>query len=214
MSRPVGATKYSVNNEFFSKPNVLNCYWAGFLAADAALNPDRNNVRLGISTKDEEHLKRFRNDICFNGPVRYSNDLCIVEVYSVRWRQDLRKNFNITPRKTFTLMPPAQLTYQKALAFVAGYIDGDGCIGTYQNTNGRSTKLYDMPTISVLGTKSITQWICSIVNHTCGSNERSAKPFKRDNVYQYSFYGKRAVVFADQIRQLSIPVLDRKWSQV
>ena len=214
MSRPIGSTKYQVNDGFFCHPNKINSYWAGFLAADGALTPERNNVRLGISTKDENHLENFKSDIDFNGPIRYSNDLCVLEVYSKQWRESLEKNFHVTPRKTFTLTFPKGLSSMSTLAFIAGYIDGDGCIGTYKNTNGQSDKLYDMPSISVIGTRDITERICFVVNDVCGSNERSSRPFRRKNVYQYSFYGKRAKAFAEIMRKLNVPLLDRKWSQV
>lgn len=36
---------YSYNEQFFSKPNVLNSYWAGFIAADFYIRKSEKKIR-------------------------------------------------------------------------------------------------------------------------------------------------------------------------
>jgi len=205
MSRPVGSTKYHVNDDFFCQPNKINSYWAGFLAADGALTPYRNNVRLGISIKDEKHLERLRHDVGFNGPIRYSNDLCILEVYSRTWRQSLKENFYVTPQKSLTLKPPVHLNHECSMAYIAGYIDGDGW-----RTQSRNT-----PAIGFQGTETVTCWIAGFLNTHFPATRKDTSPSKRSdaNCWQATIYGARVIELTQSIKTLELPLLERKWHE-
>jgi len=57
---------YNVNDDYFSEPNLNNCYWAGFIAADGyILKPSDNSVSLSImlSKKDILHLECLKKEI-------------------------------------------------------------------------------------------------------------------------------------------------------
>ena len=62
--------QHNVNDDFFNNPNILNCYWAGFIAADGCIGRRNNNVlSIGLSSKDKQHLETFKNNINFSGPI-------------------------------------------------------------------------------------------------------------------------------------------------
>lgn len=64
--------KYVFNKKYFVKPNLQNCYWAGFITADGNLS-DTSNKRLVITLaeKDINLLTRFKKDIHYTGKIYY-----------------------------------------------------------------------------------------------------------------------------------------------
>lgn len=205
MNRPIGSIVYYVNEKFFLRPNTINAYWAGFIAADDALTPDRNNVRLGISMKDRQHLDRFKSDVRFAGPVREYDDMCVIEVYSAYWRADLARHFNIYPRKSLALMPPRSLSHDQTIAFIAGYIDGDGWRTKTRNTEA----------MGVQGTQDVVAWICDFMNANFPATKKDTKPLKRTDAqcWQATFYGQRVLDLVAAARHLGLPLLERKWHE-
>lgn len=150
------------NEKFFSVPNLLNSYWAGFIAADGtigqAYNYDSYKFALILKETDINQLIQFKKDI-----QAYDSDLCFIKqahtktkkvsckvgVYLTLTKEeidDLAK-WGIIKNKTLILEPPTlDLTYEQKLAYIKGYIDGDGSI----SKNG---------TCTVLGTKNLLSWI-------------------------------------------------------
>ena len=62
--------QYNVDDNFFNKPNIINCYWAGFIAADGCITGrNKNKLYIGLSSKDKQHLEVFKKTICFDGPI-------------------------------------------------------------------------------------------------------------------------------------------------
>jgi hypothetical protein len=203
MSRPVGSTQYYVNDYFFCQPHIINSYWAGFIAADGCLTPDRNNIRLYISQKDQPHLEKLKETIGFDGPIRLSRDCCVLEVYSRYWRESLEKHYCVTPQKTLTLMPPNNLSYDASLSYIAGYIDGDGW-----RTQSRNT-----PVIGFQGTEEVVRWITGFLNMHFPAARNNTVPAKRKDseCWQATVYGNRVIEFTRAVLKLDVPVLERKW---
>ena len=48
------------DENFFGIPNLINSYWAGFLAADGNIRTNKKSLSLQISDKDFEHIKCFQ----------------------------------------------------------------------------------------------------------------------------------------------------------
>lgn len=107
------ASKYSANNDFFAVPNNLNCYWAGFIAADGCVVESKNcktkTLKIEITDSDREHLKKFADDVEFNGEIKSGivkrgeingrilksrNTASINISCSQKWFEDLESNFN------------------------------------------------------------------------------------------------------------------------
>lgn len=116
----------ALNREFFSTVTPESAYFAGFIAADGCIIG--NSVSIGLAPKDEEWLEQFRRVAAIPQPIR-TDKQGYVRLYVTcrQWCDDLRHNFNITPRKSLTIRPP-RLAGALAWAFVRGYFDGDGTV--------------------------------------------------------------------------------------
>jgi len=120
----------------FNNLDKTKAYWLGFLAADGYVY--KNYLCLGISEKDLEHLKKFKNFMEVKNKIE-ENDI----TNSVRIRignKKLVKNlkrYNIRPRKSY--MNESLIEYipdsMKGF-FIAGFFDGDGSVFSYKAHKG------------------------------------------------------------------------------
>lgn len=215
---------FTKHDSFFKEPNILNCYWAGFIAADGYVRNKPIQLGITLSIKDKDHLNKFKEDINYTGPI---HDRKIKRVYkeqeivgefvnlticsSQEILFDLFNNFNIVPRKSSVLQPPNLESLNLKLAFIIGLIDGDGTI--YVDSNGRLQ-------ISIVGTYEITSWICNIFNKLIPSkNKHIAKAKLRTdrgsfNHATYKITGYRAEAIFKILQQIDVPKLNRKWNFV
>lgn len=187
------------NEDYFAVPNLENSYWAGFIAADGCIHPhDTKSSQLVIQLKssDGHHLKHLQTSIK-SGSLLDSGSKTRYRVSSNKICDDLKHTYNITPRKTFTLEPP-ELTDNLAYAYVAGYIDGDGC---YDSSKGR-------PRLRILGTFSILEWMSDIYNL-----DRNPTKRPEENIYRLELHGNDAINVRKSFEQLDLPLLDRKKSR-
>ena len=141
-------TKYTKNKDYFlNKDNLEVCYWAGFIAADGCVHRKYYGVSFDLSERDAKHLELFAKAVGSNASVKYRVGSCgtpMASFYinSIEFTKNLCENFNITPVKTHTLKPPLHLAYSSKLAYLAGLIDGDGCINI-RRANVKGVK-YDL----------------------------------------------------------------------
>jgi hypothetical protein len=145
-----------INYSFFSKPNEINSYWAGFIAADGCIIDTDRSKRLSInlSSKDKNHLVLLSNllDVPLYTYKTKQHDVSRLSLRSNKLCLDLENNFNITPRKSLTLKPP-KLSAKLQRSFISGYFDGDGSLYVIRN------KRYTYPGLSILGTEAMLLWI-------------------------------------------------------
>lgn len=128
--------RYTCNQNFFSEPDIVNSYWAGFIAADGCVMRRDNNLNIGIHHRDYLHLEKFINVVKFNGYIHFLKDMGIVNLYGVQYiLDDLKNIFSITERKSLTLQPPKIYIEDYIRAFIRGYFDGDGCLCYYKKKN-------------------------------------------------------------------------------
>ncbi len=191
---------------------------AGFIAADGCVKHSKewNSITLSISLgiKDREHLQRFTEDIEFTGNVkehynkggygRNGHTTCRVDVMTAKQvSQDLEQNFNITPRKTFTLQPP-NIEEDNALAYIAGFIDGDGSISLIQ-------KKYPLCQIGS-ASESMLIWIKSILR--VGHKISCYKTKSGSDFFSIKMSGKPFVNTLLHIKTFGLPLLERKWKNI
>lgn len=187
---------------FFKKPTLENSYWAGFIAADGCIYKSKSGKRellIGLAEVDKDHLLKFKsaigagninnsvNTTAGKGYVQskyqlYSDDVC----------QDLENLFGIVERKSLILEPP-NLNGDLALAYIAGYIDGDGC---YTHTN-------NTPRLTITGTRDVLLWISKQFN-----KEKEPKLYKK--IYNLYYNGPDAIEAWNSYRALDVPFLERK----
>lgn len=212
-----------VDLNFFSKPTPRSSYWAGFIAADGNIKKGKNLVRVKLGEQDRLHLEQFARDCKYLGVIKeavknkssFAPNKKAFEfgVYAKQWIKDLYEKYNITPAKSLTLKPPQELDLKNTMAFICGIIDGDGCI--YEATNWKNETIIGC---SIIGTQAILEWIKSIIDIQCPQHKmahtKSEVRLNKKGFYTYKFAGNRLKNFFYLIRELDLPILQRKWGKI
>lgn len=197
--------KYQLNETFFDEVGLLQSYWAGFIAADGCVSYKRNRLAIRLHVKDAEHLEKFREAVGYTGPTHKvaargtSGPQVLLQCHSVhKWLANLREFYNITPRKSLTLKSP-DLDEKNAMAYIIGYIDGDGCVSK--------------KSVQLIGTKEVLTWIKGWFDYWAPIKRMAnVRPFK--NYSLYSVGGKRAMSLLLTMLSVAVPRLERKWSWI
>jgi len=205
--------KVFFTEDFFETPNLLNCYWAGFIAADGNVKKDKQELSIQISDKDYEHLKSFAESIKFTGKIsRYTRKngitMCNAHFNSEKLVDDLEKNFNIIPQKTFKLIPPNIEEKELIDAFMVGYIDGDGCITT--------RKKYGTLGFDIRSTIELNNWFLKRIEEVC-EDKINAKLQIEDNSKNHSRFkiqSSKSEKVLRYLNKIDVPKLQRKWGKI
>jgi hypothetical protein len=143
------------NEAYFSIPNSVNSYWAGFLAADGSIY--KNNVT--FYQREIEPLEKLRAEIGHTCKILNRDRGFTIEnsisFASQQMVDDLKNNYFITPAKSLTLRPPKHLDRDCSLSFITGFIDGDGTISFARNKKTG----YEYPVVSITGTRPMLEWM-------------------------------------------------------
>ena len=209
---------YSVNDCFFSEYNILSCYYAGLLAADGCVRNEKH-FSLTQSGKNKVLIESFIKDISYTGLIYKENPKngktsFRVSITSRKIVKDLEEKFNITTKKSLTLVPPEISEKNLTMSFIAGLIDGDGSVGLY-NFKGKDKKV---PIVTVCGTLEIIQWANNFINKEFPSIRRFKKQNKcrkltQRNTYLISFSGARVVKLFLEMKKYNIPC-SHKWDVI
>jgi hypothetical protein len=220
LSKPYKHKKYLKNENFWETPNTLNSYWAGFSAADACLS-GKSSFELGLSILDKKHLERFKEDVGFNGKLttRLITDdfaknrkMVRVRIHSAdKWREDLKYNFSIVPRKTNILTGPNFENDYLSFCFLIGYTCGDGAVSF---TKG---KHFVIKWTSC--SKGVLQWIKDLIGkYEFGGLRKQKGGFKRTitrsrngKYFTFGLASMSALKLYDFLKDFPIPKLKRKW---
>ena len=222
--------KYSNNSDFWSSPNLLNCYWAGMSAADASIhkrgrNNDKYTFRMSLAAVDEKHLIQFKQDIDFDGEVIISDRLKNGKNYPVatltindnKWGVDLAEIFNIVPNKAHGLRSPNLNDDLLKLSYFIGYTDGDGCICLVNRKNiTKPELLFRFTSCSI----EIITWLKSLIDRifpkhifSRRNNKTSISTSSNKNYHSFAVSGMRALVLYNYLKDFNVPKLDRKWNR-
>jgi hypothetical protein len=204
----------TLNDNFFSVPNPINCYWAGFIAADGCIG--QNLTTFSISQNELQVLENFKRDIEFSGNIKkcnrphLKNNHYVLTANSKTVVKDLKENFNIVPRKSLILMPPEKLSYYHSLCYIIGLCDGDGsiCFTTNKNKPNQSPILCFI----ISGTKDICLWVQKVFD--CGGN---VKKHSKCNIYYYTIVCRKARNIIYKLRDIEEVAhlrLQRKWDKI
>jgi len=222
--------KYTVNEAFWSIPNKINAYYSGFSAADASIycaDSGYCTYRIEIGEIDKFHLERFKKYTNWTGPIsinsrndkeKYKNKTVSLQVCSKNWANDLRKIFNLVPRKTKVLALP-NLPESLLWCWLCGYIDGDGTIFLSKDDkrfciNFVSASEGIINSISQLLTFHFKDNCQRLHNNVNKKQFCQPKKLKHANAYLLTVNGLRAAVLFDYLSQIqNLPKLDRKWMQ-
>jgi hypothetical protein len=132
-NQTVAQRLYDRDDNFFDKPSVRNCYWAGFIAADGCVGQKDNNIKLCISAKDKEIIENFKTHTQYTGPLssyviaKTGYRYVAININGMdKWIKNLSKFWNIIPNKSLVLQPPNLHKKSHICAYIIGYFDGDG----------------------------------------------------------------------------------------
>lgn len=204
---------YATNKKYFSSPNLENSYWAGFLAADGCLWKRGDAVEVSLQAKDKGHLQCFANCVGYDGKIKKrksagsfhtEQDAYRIIFYGVQqWHIDLRSNFNVTPQKTKSLTYP-DLNRELELAYIIGYIDGDGCF-SYCERDG-------LLIFVIEGNQNVLEWMKNIFDQEFPSEKLSSVRQKANGMFVYRFSGQRAISMRESLVKINVPKMKRKWN--
>jgi hypothetical protein len=215
--------KYSYNQDFFETPNVLNCYVAGFYAADGCIQKRDSNciLRLDIARLDLAHMEMFREKFNYDGKIvlysktgksGYISEMNLMILHSAhKMTDDLEKHFGLIQNKTFRIPPPNIFDKDLIMAYILGLLDGDGCV--YISNQNTLCITYTSASLA------ICEWM---YNHYLSLNLKSLRKttfnmIRKQNANTTSIQGARAVDFMKRawifIEKHNLPVLARKWKK-
>lgn len=158
---------YSINKDFFKKiDSSEKAYWLGFLYADGYINEDRGKIRLGLASRDREHLNKFKKSLNTDTPIKKSTKIdgekkyftSFIEIGSVEMVEDLVR-LGCHQAKSLLLTKPDINKYK--LDFIRGYLDGDGSVHLARVDKSTGHKYYK---INIVGTKDVLNWIKEFFN--------------------------------------------------
>ncbi len=211
ISRIKSHKRYTCNEKFFVKSNIINSYWAGFIAADGCIFSKRNMLCITLSEKDIDHLVRFRKDIDSNHRIRTfsSNSSYLIggkyseiKIYSVpNMLTDLSSVFNIHDRKTKNLLPPLDLKGDNKISYIRGLIDGDGWVF-------KSNKTLH---VGCSGRENVLQWMSSTLSNDLGIHMPSVRRTSHGDCFQLVVSGTKANLVYARLKAIDSSYLYRKW---
>ena len=181
----------TVCHNFFSNDNPKSFYWAGFIAADGCVcmqDGKYKQLRIELSSKDYDHLLKFKEAIDFTGNVYLTKrKSCIIVINSENIFDDLHR-FGIVKNKTFTYKIPTKILLSKHVNhFLRGYFDGDGCLSRTLSKNEYVSQM----SFNMVGTKNFINQFSHILEKECKLKAKCPRSIK--NIFTVSFGGNNIV---------------------
>lgn len=215
--------KYNLNINYFDQPTTQNSYWAGYIAADGCIIAQSNSLTISTKIDDINILHSFQEAIESNYKItiipaktrKFPNNKiskCAAQAKLVlsgcqKINQNLYKFWNITSKKSLTLKAPNIKNKEQIIAFICGYIDGDGWI-----TTNEKRKLI----IGFCGTYEMVYWINQqikkLLPKLCWRN-KVLKKNKHKNHYKVSYESNKAIAIFNYLKSVKLLYrLERKWN--
>ena len=127
-----------INHNYFDVLDNEKVYYLGFLAADGCVRPNRNEIKIGLSSIDKEWLENFRNKLesereIYDYTTSKGFKVSELKFSSLKIKTELAK-YSIIPNKTDLGISMNNIPDEYKLAFIKGYFDGDGSFVFNKNT--------------------------------------------------------------------------------
>ena len=127
--------KYTFDENYFEVIDTEHkAYWLGFIMADGCIKSNINQLSIGLSEKDINHLEKFKNSIKATNPITIEETnafnknyiSCYFRINSKKLCNDLIK-LNIYPCKTQCEIP-SNIPENLYNHYIRGIFDGDGWV--------------------------------------------------------------------------------------
>lgn len=206
---------YTKDDTFFSVPNPVNSYYAGYLAADGCVIREEYCVRWSCEETDRVALETFKQLAAYTGPIGFKlsrglgKDLSrqnYLDIYGAApWVADLERNFGVIPTKTYRVAPPNTTNDLLNACFILGYIDGDGSV-CFTESGGWVISITS-------ASQRVLEFIKAFLDRHFHPEKgsRYSNVLHHDNHYVYAVKGNKAIHLFDFLRALPAPKLARKW---
>lgn len=197
---------------FDSMDSEEQFYWLGFMYADGCITSTGNRIEVHLSLKDITHLEKFRKFLNHTTEIRTGMDkrgisYCHLSVRNKHMWNTLN-DLGCTPRKTLTLKFPNINIFKKnskfVIAFIRGYVDGDGCLTIYKSSTCNSIR-------TVLKLKGQKEFLEKI--NLAFKNKGYIRKCGNDNVYDLQFSDRYSRCIARILYSESNIHLDRKYNK-
>lgn len=120
-------------------------YWLGFLYADGNIGSNEHKLEMNLQASDWEHMKKFqdflkykKDDVRIRPSYGKGGPICRFSIRNKHIWNALNTK-GCVPKKTLILQFPSQELFSSPdliRHFMRGYVDGDGCLGIYPDSDG------------------------------------------------------------------------------
>ena len=195
-----------VNEHIFDSIDTEEkAYWLGFMFADGNIGKDRNSIELSLSSKDYEHMLKFKKFLQYNDDLKVTNTNFINSkrvrlLFSSKRIHDTLNIYGCVPQKSLILrFPKIEIFKDTTLVrdYIRGYVDGDGCLSYLD-------KSHKAPNITIIGTKQFLEELLKYIPIKANVN-------KRNNVYILNISRKKAYNLSNYIYSNCTIYLERKY---
>ena len=190
--------------------NYLSYYWLGFLMADGHFAAKR--LKLDLSTKDMNHLKKFADFIeCPNFSIDKWGKKCAVAAMDRVNIPLIKEKFAISNNKTYFPCNIKKIENKDwFISWIIGFIDGDGCI---KKQTGRKD--------CAIAIKCHSSWLenLQLISDRlclyCGTLKPNKAIINRRGYARINFTNYLIVNFLkNKTKEFELPVLSRKWDLI
>lgn len=181
----IGRRKYLVNDDFFDTESPEKYWLIGLLASDGSIGK-YNQVKLSQSGEDGLKLVQYvKSMLEAESPIRInktSHKNSYELTVSSQKIVDTLAEYNVVRNKTLNFTMP-KIPYEFLDAFIAGYIEGDGCVTISKNKDN-----CHYLSVSFVGTPEFVN-VCQYLIPIRGT----VRKHNLSNVYEIRWYGKQAI---------------------
>lgn len=183
--------KYEIDESFFNNENKYFYYLLGLLSSDGNVKNDRT-FSLTQSNDNGKKLVEFTSNMIKSTYPIYTNDKINSHTITITNQTvvNILKNYNILPNKTLTYKLSDNIPNNMLKYFIQGYIDGDGCIGIYDNGKGVKSLI-----VTIVGTEEFINEI----NERLKTKGNIRKIKKCKNLFEIRYNGKKSLDLCNEI---------------
>ncbi len=225
---------YTKDDKFFDSPNAVNSYIVGWLASDGCVSIPKTREPIFCITqnqRDAKILDYVKEQVKYTGPVLVAKSKntvfnktqqkfytakelqCILNIGDAgRWVDNLNKIWNITPAKSLTLLPPNITEKEHIIAYIQGYVSGDGTITLFKKTSSLGLSCI----INAIGTYEVLSWMKENIERLSGfkTNVNVTKTNKTSNIYTFCFSEANSCYLIREIDKLPTHKMERKFDKI
>ncbi len=210
---------HTIDEHAFDEITPESAYWIGFLMADGCVLEKSNTVAILLSSKDYNHLEKFKNYVKSNNKITMRSNQtnfyskygsCSFHVGNAHIKNTLQK-YGILPHKSLTAkIGDERLLFNRD--FWRGVVDGNGCI-TLEKVKAKNSTIkdsYHYPYIQLGGTKNIVENFANYVEKITSTKYHKCIKELASSYHTIHFGGRNAYDVINSIYENPAVCLERK----